>query len=33
MTQETFTDSDIAILSSTKNWEELIEDKEFVNVF
>ena len=33
MTQERFTDSDIAIFSTTKNWEELIEDKEFVNVF
>tara|TARA_R110002050_G_scaffold73160_2_gene157450 strand:+ start:281 stop:382 length:102 start_codon:yes stop_codon:yes gene_type:complete len=33
MTQETFTDSDIAMFSSPKNWKELIEDKEFVNVF
>ena len=30
--QETLTNSDIAMFSSTKNWEELIEDKEFVNV-
>ena len=27
MTQETFTDSDIAMFSSPKNWEELIELK------
>ena len=33
MTQKTFTDSDIAMFSSPKNWKELIEDKEFVNVF
>jgi len=30
--QETLTNSDIAMFSATKNWEELIEDKEFVNV-
>jgi maltose alpha-D-glucosyltransferase/alpha-amylase len=32
MTNQTFTNSDTSIFSSTKKWEELIEDKEFVNV-
>jgi maltose alpha-D-glucosyltransferase/alpha-amylase len=32
MTHQTFTNSDTSIFSSTKRWEELIEDKEFVNV-
>ncbi len=32
MIQDTFTNSNIAMFSATKSWEELIEDKEFVNV-
>ncbi len=32
MTEKAYTNSDISIFSCNKKWEELIEDKEFVNV-
>lgn len=32
MANQTFTNSDTSIFSSTKKWEEFIEDEEFVNV-
>ncbi|WP_298884619.1 trehalose synthase [uncultured Polaribacter sp.] len=33
MTKETFTKSNTALFSSKNKWEELIEDKDFVNIF